>query len=242
MKAKNFLFRLFMLFAALNVLIFTSCNSDSDSEPEVYYHVNFYGNYDGADSLGYRSAAPGESITTLSYATRKGYHLKGWAEKADATSPDYTPGQSITVNDNLSLYAVWEKIESFTITYDANFIAADASQSQTKTQTVSLKNDDEKAVLEANTFTRDGYIFLGWGTSSSSSTVSYYDEAKTDIWDDTTLYALWGSRSAYIQLTFNKNDGNASPEEKVYYMKKNSSFNLPAAPFEREGYTFSGWK
>jgi len=228
---------------AFMAALLTGCSSDSDSENETYYTVNFYGNYDGSGYIGCYSASDGESITLYgTYSvTRKGYHLKGWSEDEDASEETYTPGQTIKVEKDMSLYAVWEKIESFTITYDAAFIAAEASESEKKTQTVTVKNTDEKVALEANTFTREGYIFLGWASSASSKTVAYYDGAETDLWDDTTLYALWGERSSYIQVTFNKNDGSAEPEEKIIYVKKNTSFTLPATSFTREGYTFAGW-
>lgn len=240
---KKFSIRLFLMAVAFMAALLTGCSSDSDSENETYYTVNFYGNYEGSGNVGYRSASDGESITLYgTYSvTRKGYHLKGWSEDEDAAEATYTPGQSVKVEKNMNLYAVWEKIESFTITYDAAFIAAEASESEKKTQTVTVKNTDEKVALEANTFTREGYVFTGWATSASSTTVSYTDGAETDLWDDTTLYAVWVAKSSVIQVTLNKNDGSAESEEKIIYVKKNTSFTLPSAPFTREGYTFSGW-
>ena len=240
---KKFSIRLFLMAVAFMAALLTGCSSDSASEDETYYTVNFYGNYEGSGNVGYRSASDGESITLYgTYSvTRKGYHLKGWSEDKDASEATYEPGAQVKVEKNMSLYAVWEKIESFTITYDAAFIATEASESEKKTQTVTVKNTDEKVALEANTFTREGYVFTGWATSASSTTVSYTDGAETDLWDDTTLYAVWLERSSVIQVTLNKNDGSAESEEKIIYVKKNTSFALPAAPFTREGYTFSGW-
>ena len=240
---KKFSIRLFLIAVAFMAALLTSCSSDSDSEDETYYTVNFYGNYEGSGNVGYRSASDGESITLYGTyeVTRKGYHLKGWSEDKDATEATYTPGQSVKVEKDMNLYAVWEKIESCTITYDAAFIAAEASESEKKTQTVTVKNTDEKVALEANTFTREGYVFTGWATSASSTTATYTDEAETDLWDDTTLYAVWLERSSVIQVTLNKNDGSSESEEKIIYVKKNTSFTLPSAPFTREGYTFSGW-
>ena len=247
---KKFSIRLFLMAVAFMAALLMGCSSDSDSEDETYYTVNFYGNYADSGYIGERTASAGGTTiatpifnSTQSYnaMTRKGYRLKGWSEDKDAAEAAYTPGQTIKVEKDMSLYAVWEKIESFTITYDAAFIAAEASESEKKSQTVTVKNTDEKVALEANTFTREGYVFAGWATSASSTTATYTDGAETDLWDDTTLYAVWLERSSVIQVTLNKNDGSTESEEKIIYVKKNTSFTLPAAPFTREGYTFSGW-
>ena len=171
---KKFSIRLFLMAVAFMAALLTGCSSDSASEDETYYTVNFYGNYEGSGNVGYRSASDGESITLYgTYSvTRKGYHLKGWSEDKDASEATYEPGAQVKVEKDMKLYAVWEKIESFTITYDAAFIAAKASESEKKTQAVTVKNTDEKVALIANTFTREGFVFTGWATSASSTTVS----------------------------------------------------------------------
>ena len=48
----------------------------------------------------------------------------------------------------------------------------------------------EAAVLNANTFTREGYTFNGWRTGKSSGT-SYKDGDTVTLSEDTTLYAQW---------------------------------------------------
>lgn len=46
--------------------------------------------------------------------TRTGYNFLGWSTNSSATSASYSPGQSVTLNGNLALYAVWQK-KSFTL-------------------------------------------------------------------------------------------------------------------------------
>ena len=41
--------------------------------------------------------------------TRTGYTFLGWSTSSTATTASYQPGQSVTPNGNLSLYAVWRK-------------------------------------------------------------------------------------------------------------------------------------
>ena len=46
--------------------------------------------------------------------TRTGYNFLGWSTSSSASSASYSPGQSVTPNGNLALYAIWQK-KSFTL-------------------------------------------------------------------------------------------------------------------------------
>ena len=46
--------------------------------------------------------------------SRTGYNFLGWSTSSSASSASYSPGQSVTPNGNLALYAVWQK-QSFTL-------------------------------------------------------------------------------------------------------------------------------
>ncbi len=45
--------------------------------------------------------------------------------------------------------------------------------------------------LNANTFTREGYAFVGWNTAANGSGVTYYDEGSVTLLQDLMLYAQW---------------------------------------------------
>lgn len=68
-----------------------------------------------------------------------------------------------------------------TVTFDAN----DGS-GITATQTASVAT-----ALRANTFTRNGFTFDGWGTSSTSAVSDYSDQDVYQFTASTTLYARW---------------------------------------------------
>ena len=56
----------------------------------------------------------------------------------------------------------------------------------------------EDLTLNANTFTRTGYTFIGWNTEADGSGTSYTDEQQFTPWDitsDLTLYAQWKKNS-----------------------------------------------
>ncbi len=55
--------------------------------------------------------------------------------------------------------------------------------------------------LNANTFTREGYAFVGWNTAANGSGVTYYDGASVTLLQDLTLYAQWDLTYSITCLT-----------------------------------------
>ena len=100
--------------------------------------------------------------------TRTGYTFGGWATSSGSSSVAYTDGQSYTHNQagNETLYAIWTA-NSYTVTFDDN-----GGSGGNTTQTVVYGVAEN---LDANSFTRTGYTFGGWATSSGSSSVAYTD-------------------------------------------------------------------
>lgn len=113
--------------------------------------------------------------------TRTGYTFQGWATSAGGAVA-YQPGANYTSNDALTLYAVW-KANTWTVKFDANG-GSGAPEDQTKTYGIDL-------TLSSTKPTRPLYNFLGWGTSSSSSSVIYQPGGKYTANADITLYAVW---------------------------------------------------
>ncbi len=240
-------FFMVMLLALAAQAFFTSCNSDINSDPApTYYTVTFYKNYKGAEPSSTSARYEAGKSAFLRSESRKGYKFLGWAKKADATVPEYHAGDSVKVESNLSFYALWKKVDSFKVTFDAGFIKDGDSAAETKTQNVTVSSSSEKFILDRNTFTRDGYVFAGWSKTKTSSYDSYkiaYKDAENVeyFYEDTTLYALWLEQSKSIKITYNKNDGTATPEETSYYVEKGKYFTLRANTFTRDGMSFAGW-
>lgn len=128
--------------------------------------------------------------------TRTGYTFQGWATSASG-SVAYQPDASYTSNSALTLYAVW-KANTWTVKFDANG-GSGAPANQTKTYGVDL-------TLSTTKPTRALYNFMGWGTSSSSSSSSavYQPGDKYTANADITLYAVW--EIAWIAPKLNNSD------------------------------------
>ena len=136
------------------------------------------------------SGAPGsqtkwkDQTLTLSSTkpTRTGYSFLGWSTSSTATSATYSAGGSYTANAAATLYAVW-KANTYTVTFNANG-GTGAPNPQTKTYGVTLTLSGVKP-------TRTNYTFKGWGTSASSTTVSYSAGGSYTTNASITLYAIW---------------------------------------------------
>ena len=177
--------------------------------------------------------------------TRDGYKFKGWATYKSSTYVSYADEEKTSyITSDTTLYAVWIP-NTFTITFNANFVKDGATEAETATQSVDSAKDLDSygyVTLAKNTFSRgDDYIFLGWGTYESSTYVSYKDGGEAKLSKDTTLYAIWLLKSEAKKIIFNINDGSASPETKIQYVKANDYVTLDENTFTRAGYTFKGW-
>ena len=76
-----------------------------------------------------------------------------------------------------------ESVQTYTVSYNANG-GSGAPSSQTKTHGVTL-------TLSSVTPTRSGYTFMGWGTTSSSTSASYSAGGSYTNNASITLYAIW---------------------------------------------------
>ena len=139
------------------------------------------------------------------------------------------------------------KTYNYTITFNAN----DGSENPTTTtQAFSYTSPNYSAyvTLNANTFTRSGYTFLGWSERADSKTAYYEDQAKVSLSYDTTLYAVWKNDTfAYsYTITFDGNGGTTSSgATKMTQMAEGNTstikVTLNSNPFSRDGYVFVGW-
>ena len=96
-------------------------------------------------------------------------------------------------------------------------------------------NTDETGDLNVNSFTREGYHFAGWSTTSDGAP-SHSDGSKYTMGADaeTNLYAIWDPN--VYTITLDPNKGTCDSEIRVKY---DSEYTLPKPT--REGYSFAGW-
>ena len=208
MKNKKFLASLFL--AIFSVFVLISCKANQ-------YIVSF--DVNGGSAI--------ESVVTTDGVvvkpndpTKEGYTFGGWYEDEEFTNPfDFTTEK---VNANTTLYAKWNEILVYTISFDSNGGSTIADQE----------------VSEGNTVTkpvnpiRTGYTFIGWYTDNQFSTL--YDFGQK-VSGNFTLYAKWDVD--YYTISFNTNGGSSVASQQVEPGKK---VTKPVDPI-KDGYTFGGW-
>lgn len=156
----------------------------------------------------------GENLTIPSTKpTRTGYIFQGWGKTT--TTVNYAPGAAYGEDGNITLYAVWKAV-TYTVKYNANG-GSGAPGNQTKTYGVAL-------TLSSTRPTRTNYNFVGWGTSSSSTTPSYQPGGSYVANAAITLYAIWSlayTRPRITNVSIDRclSDGTLS-EEGTYALVK----------------------
>ncbi len=194
-------------------------------------------NYDSNGGSGTMSVSVkryNESITLQDNEfTRTGYTFQGWATSSSG-GVSYRNGATYTRNADITLYAVWAR-NTYTITYNANG-GEGTMASSTKTYGVAL-------TLRKNTFTREGYAFKGWATSTTGSVV-YVDEGTYTANASDILYAVWELAVFNITIDWQLGD-NENSLIYLYYDQyyaddsgEISTFDFNA--IEHVGFSFGG--
>lgn len=150
-------------------------------EQRVSHTVSFNAN-GGTGAPGNQTKWYGEVIYLSSARpTRTGYIFQGWATSATGAVA-YQPGGVFGADENTTLYAVWSP-ETYTISFNANG-GSGAPGNQTKTYGQTL-------TLSSTRPTRTNYNFIGWGSSSGSTTAEYQPGGAYTNNGAATLYAIW---------------------------------------------------
>ncbi len=126
---------------------------------------------------------PNVGWKTASQISSGGYSKQVYALNASNWLFESSFVRSGLSTDTFVFYAVWEKVASYTISYDANG-GWNAPSSQTKVHGTNLTLTTDKP-------TRSGYTFLGWGTSTGDTSVNYEPGSTYSTDASKTLYAIW---------------------------------------------------
>lgn len=133
----------------------------------------------------------GNITLDMTNPVRNGYRFLGWHTSPTAVSPLYYAGgtYSYYLSQNATLYAVWEPVNTYTLTYDANG-GSGAPAAQTGYGNITLSSTVP---------TRSGYNFGGWtATPLAVIPQTYQPGAAYNLTQNTTLYAYWYNASSLI--------------------------------------------
>lgn len=123
--------------------------------------------------------------------SRLGYSLKKWNTKVDGSGIDYLLGSyKVAEGVNMTLYAIWEQISSYSIFFDYNGAtkpsgANDADWIESKT----ISYGGSVGTLPAPSVT--GYRFGGWYVYLDYEPSKYEDNQTYNVKGSITLKAKW---------------------------------------------------
>ena len=102
-----------------SIIGYVRFNTSSTSAPTTYSVTYNANGGSGAPSAQTKTKDVSLTLSTTR-PTRAGYNFLGWATSSSAASAQYQPGSTYTANANVTLYAVWEELNTIAIN-EANF-------------------------------------------------------------------------------------------------------------------------
>ena len=171
--------------------------------------------------------------------TKKGYTFEGWFNGEEKLTAE------TVISGDVIYTAQWSPITN-TIAFSGGEGGQGAMDSIPATY-------DQEVTLPKNTFTRPGYYFNGWSTSSGASSGSYADEKPvknltTKQGETVTLYAAWYGLPVNVTLHPNYDGAENGTRTCVvgsnynYILKEGGGTKFDAIQDPvRTGYIFDGW-
>ena len=218
------------------------------SDPTASYTVSYDANEaDGGEvPLGPQSYEEGQQITVLGNLgdlEKVDHNFIGWNTDPDGNdSTWYAVGATLTVTEDVTLYAQWilDSEELFTISYNEN----GAESGDVPIDENVYPQGYTATVLGNADLQKDSHTFLRWNTQPDGDGDGYAPGATFTIGSaDVTLYAQWTDNPVYT-LSYDANgaDGGSVPvgprnyEESEAVTVLGNSGNL----FKTD-HTFAGW-
>lgn len=160
--------------------------------------------------------------------SKTGYTFSGWYNGEDKLT------EETVINADITYTAKFEPIR-YSIAFNAN----GGSGSMQTLENVAY---DETVKLPKCTFTRDGYDFAGWTTSSYRDTADYKDEEEVSNLrrraGTQNLYAIWAGKTFEVTFIY----GYEGKDNETKTGKVGDDIDLPyVSETSRTGYLFDGW-
>lgn len=189
-------------------------------------------------------------FTSPNIPTLSGKIFLGWSANASATLPNYEQydGRSITLKDDVVLYAVWGNVPSGTgyIYYDGN-----GGNCTIPLYNFNLAATDQygnpltRRVYQEPEPTWASHEFLGWAYDRNATTPNFtWNSVVSHVTLDQnyTFYAVWTEYYPRATITYNGNGGTCNVVDSMPARFPGEEFILNYIPTPtKEGKVFLGW-
>lgn len=198
----------------------------------------YHGNGATGGNTAAQSGKTGDELTTNANGfTRDGYTFVRWDTAKDGSGTAYGEGKNGVSQYTMKpagndLYAIW-KTNPASIVYRNGYPNTTGSTPDTTGST------GDTVTVSQNGFDRPGYTFTGWSTSKRGDPSLNPGDKHTLEPGTTTVWAQWKANPAH--LVYNSNVGGIGSETRTVDGVVDQTVKTLGNPFDRPGYTFSGW-
>jgi uncharacterized repeat protein (TIGR02543 family) len=162
-------------------------NGPSIANYTVVYDAN--GATSGA-SPDAQTKAAGTGLTLASNSgglARTGYGFAGWNTVDDGSGTNYAEGAKYTADADVTLYAKWAALSTYTVSYDPN----GADSGTTPADQIKTVGVDLTLSTNSGNLIRSGFAYNGWNTSVGGDGTDYAAGSTYSLDSDVVLYAKW---------------------------------------------------
>ena len=118
--------------------------------------------------------------------SRTGYSFEGWNSAAEGNGDAYTVGQEYTFTEDITLYAQWDALPTYSVTYVTVGTAPTDANEYNEGALVTLAS--------ASGLSNPGYVFNGWSDGTQVYAAEYAEYAMPD--HNVTFTATWAEISS----------------------------------------------
>lgn len=202
------------------------------------------------------SGAAQVMIPTSPDPTRDGYTFLGWSLEPDGqVDPEYAKGRLVTINSNITLYAVWsqnsqpgegDEEEPIEIDYEFHFIVGEGVENVPDDMVVQGDENGVTFRFPENILETEGLTFVGWSNIENSESAAWFAGESCTFDSDHRVnyfYPVWERGTNTWSLSFHPNGGIGGPPTQYATVDGDThSFEIPVEPRPtRAGYTLLGW-
>jgi len=177
-----------------------------------------------------QTAAAGSSINlpTSGDLAKEGFAFIGWNTKIDGEGTNYDPGETYTVDGNITLFANWST--RYKVTFNIN------SGLGTIPSFEPVEPGSDITLPDGTGFSRDNFTFAGWNTNPNGKGTDFAADSPYTVITSITLYAKWE-----CTISFNLNGGAGTiPSSRTEVAA--SEITLPdGTGFSNNTLLFDGW-
>jgi uncharacterized repeat protein (TIGR02543 family) len=164
----------------------------------------------------------------------------GWNTEADGSGTTYTQGQTFTMGTaDVTLYALWTILPTYTVTYDANGAASGSVPIDT---TNYLEGSLVSVAGNSGNLANPPLGFDGWNTNADGTGTPYTQGQSFPMGNSSvTLYATWVTAFTVTYDANGATTGDVPVDAACYPQGHSVTVAGNAGSLARTDYAFGGW-